>query len=240
MPIDLAAGDLVKQLDRAGFRPPEKLAQQILRAGDAARGALLELALRMDLLHEEEPTCFAPLHALRLLGELPSTDMIEPLLEQYPVELEHQDEVAPRMWADEAPQMIGRIGRDAVAPLWAIVDDQGRVVQTRGVGLQALAYAATLDPSLREETVAGMRERLGGDDKGLNAVLIHNLGYLGVSDLYADVMALFRAGKVETEIIAASTARQLLLTPDEKRLACVKHPLWERYDQHGPAPRPNR
>lgn len=240
MPIDLAAADLVKQLDRVGVRPPEKLVQQILRSGDAARGPLLELAVRTDLLHEEAPTCFGPLHALRLLGELPSVGMIAPLLAQYPVELQYQNEVAPQMWAEEAPQMIGRIGREAVEPLWEIVDDTGRPVQMRGVALQALAYAATLDPSLRDATVAGMRERLGGDDRGLNAVLIHNLGFLGVSDIYADVMALFRGGKVETEIVHAATARQLLLTPDENRLACVRHPLWERYDQHGPAPSPDR
>jgi len=40
---------------------------------------------------------------------------------------------------------------------------------------------------------------------------------------------------VDRDVIQPGLARQLLLTKDTtSRLACVKHPFWERYDQHGP------
>jgi hypothetical protein len=47
-------------------------------------------------------------------------------------------------------------------------------------------------------------------------------------------MALYKAEKIDREIISPGVARQLLLSKGDKRLACAKHPLWERYDQHGP------
>jgi hypothetical protein len=50
---------------------------------------------------------------------------------------------------------------------------------------------------------------------------------------------MYRAGKRDQEILPAAAARQLLLSDSTKRLACAKHSLWERYDQHGPFPAQN-
>lgn len=235
MPIDLAAGEQVKQLRRAGLRPSERQAQSILRAGAAAVEPLIALALETDLLYEDPPECFAPLHALRLLGELRSTAMIAPLLARLPLADLYKDEDLVESWESELPQLIGRIGATAVDPLWAIADDEEWNVMARGGALAALSYATVIDPSLRDGVVAGLRERLArSDDAALNGQLVSGLANLGVSDVYKDVMDMYRAGRIDQDIIQASLARQLLLTKSEQRLACVKHPLWERYDQHGP------
>jgi hypothetical protein len=236
MPLDLAISDEVKQLRRAGLRPNERLAQHILHAGAAAVGPLLGLALETDLLHTDEPECYAPIHALRLLGELHSVEIIAPLLRVFPIEQEYPEEYLPLMWADEASQMIGRLGAAAVEPLWAIVDDTTWDMVGRGVALMALTYATVIAPEIRASVVDGVLERLSrSDDNRMTAHLVSALASLGVGSAYKQIMDLYRQGRVDQEIIAPGQARQLLLAPDAtQRLMCVTHPLWERYEKHGP------
>ncbi len=236
MLLDLAIADKVKQLRREGLRPSEKLAAQIVRTGDAAVGPLLELATDLDLLHGDAPECFAPIHALRLLGEVGSTAIIEPLLREFPVGLEYEDERLPRVWAEEAPQIIGHFGVPAVAPLWAIADDAtGWAPAARNSAMMALVYVTAVAPDTHDLIVAGLRERLAAaEDRADAGYLASALANLGVKELYPEILALYRAGKIDPEILPAGAARQLLLSDSTRRLACAKHPLWERYDQHGP------
>lgn len=236
MLIDLAAPEYVRQLRHAELRPSEKLVQKILATGDGAIGPLLELATDSELIYEQPPLCYAPLHALRLLGELGSTKIIEPLLLAYPVDNGYTEEHSPpEAWDNELPQILGRLGEVAVEPLWAYVDDQEKSVESRGAALSALAYATALTPELRDTVVAGLRERLGqSEDKTFTGHVLAALANIGVAEVYPEALALYRAGRVDQELIPPGAARQLLLSDGSKRLACVKHPLWERYDQHGP------
>jgi hypothetical protein len=236
MPLDLAIAEEIKQLRRAGLRPNERRVQHILRAGAAAVGPLLALALETDLLHEDEPECYAPIHALRLLGELGSPEIIAPLLGAFPLDQYYPDEQLPVMWGDEAAQMIGRLGAAAVAPLWAIIDDPSEEIVQRGVALSALAYATVVAPEIRDDVVAGLLERLPrSEDAGLSGHLVAALASLGVASAYKDVMDLYRPGRLDTVIVQPATARQLLLSGGSaSALACAAHTLWERYDHHGP------
>jgi hypothetical protein len=235
MLLELGVADKVKQLRREGLRPSEQLARSIVRAGDAAVGPLLALATDVDLLHEEEPECFAPLHALRLLGELGSVEIVEPLLREFPVSLDYEDEDLPQTWANEATQIIGHLGEPTVELLWRIADDDSWNMAGRSGALNALGYVTAVAPETRDAIVAGIRERLErSEDTVLASHLAIGLANLGVSDLYPELMAMYRAGKLDQDILPAAAARQLLLSDSAKRLACAKHPLWERYDQHGP------
>jgi hypothetical protein len=237
MTIDLGVADKVKQLRREGLRPSESLVRTITKAGQAAVGPLLELATEVDLLHEDEPQCFAPVHALRLLGELRPVEVIQPLLREFPIELDYAEEELPQMWADEVPQIIGHIGAAAIEPLWRIADDDSWHIAARSGALMALAYATQADPQLHDAVVAGLRERLErATDRPLTTHLAVALANLGVQGIYGDIMGLYREGRIEQTILPAAAARQLLLSDGAKRLNCVNHPLWERYDQHGPFP----
>ncbi len=238
MTLDLAVADKIKHLRRAGLRPAERLVHQILQAGVAAVSPLIALATEIELLHDDEPECFAPIHALRLLGELRAAEMIEPLLREFPLELYYQDEQLPRTWSNEATQMIAQIGAPVADALWTIGDNSDWSVDGRGAALSALVSMTALAPELREPLVTGVRERLARcDDRQLAGHLILALGSLGVGEVYGEVMALYRQGHVDTDVLPPALARQLLLTKDvEKRLECVMHPLWERYDLHGPFP----
>lgn len=234
MPLDLATRDYVKQLLRAGLRPSERLASNILHGGEAAISPLIDLAVDVGLLDEDPPDMYAPLHALRLLGELRSPRMIEPLLNQLPLEASTESD-ALDLWMQEAPQILGRLGGAAVAQLWEYADDAGHDTGGRGMALLALAYATAVDETLRAEIIAGLRERLArSDDRDLNAYLTRSLSYLGVAAAYQEVMARYRAGAVNQEITPAALVRQLILASGREILACANHPLWERYDEHGP------
>ena len=237
MLLEFGVAEKVKQLRREGLRPSEQLARSITKAEHAAISPLLTLATDTDLLHQEAPECFAPIHALRLLGELGAIEIIEPLLRQFPVSLEYDEEELPQMWVQEVAQIIGHLGAPAIEPLWRIADDEGWNIAARSGALTALGYVTAMAPETHDAIIAGIRERIErSDDKLLASHLAIALANLGASDLYPELMAMYRAGKLDQEILPAAAARQLLLSDSTKRLACAKHTLWERYDQHGPFP----
>jgi hypothetical protein len=241
MTIDFEVLDYIPQLRRVGPRPPEKLVQRIVGLGDAATASLLNLATDREALYEDAPICYGPIHALRLLGELRATAVIGELLAAYPMDEGFEpDEGSPAtQWDTDLPQVLGSWGADVIPALWAFFDDTGRNTGTRDAALSALAYTTSVAPEQRAEVIAGLRSRmLAAEDPTVAGYLLAALGNIGAPDAYAEVMALFKEGKIDREVIGPATARQLLLSDGAKRLACSKHPFWERYDQHGPfAPR---
>ncbi|MEO7911292.1 MAG: hypothetical protein ABIV47_16735 [Roseiflexaceae bacterium] len=242
MLLEFGVVEKVNQLRREGLRPSEQLVRSITKAEHAAVGPLLSLATDLELLHRQAPESFAPLHALRLLGELGSVEIIEPLLHQFPVSLTHDEEELPQTWVSEAAQIIGNLGAPAIEPLWQIVDnaDESWNMAARSGALTALGYVTAVDTDTHDAIIAGIRERMAhSEDKLLTSHLAIGLANMGVSDFYPELMAMYRAGKLDQDILPAAAARQLLLTDSTKRLACAKHPLWERYDQHGPFPAQN-
>ena len=234
MTIDLNVSEYVKQLERIGPLLTEQQAQRILRAGPAAVTPLLTEALNTEALKGEAPRRYAPLHALRLLGELRDPAIIAPLFGHLPQLEDFYDEQLAFMWTNELPQIVARIGPAVAETLWALVDDETQVQGVRAAALDALGYLTRLAPETRAATVAGMRERLAasGDNQLLTTALATGLGNLGAAEAYADVIGAYRAGRVNAELLPPGQARQLLLTNGERRLACVLHTLEERYAQH--------
>src|SRR5215213_4782060 len=240
MLLEFGVAEKVKQLRREGLRPSEQLVRSIVKAEHAAVAPLLALATDLELLHQQAPECFAPLHALRLLGELGSVEIIEPLLRQFPISLDYDEEELPQSWVSEAAQIIGHLGAPAIEPLWRIADDESWNIAARSCALTALGYVTAVAPETHDAIIAGIRERIErSEDTLLASHLAIALANLGASDLYPELMAMYRAGKLDQEILPAAAARQLLLSDSTKRLACAKHSLWERYDQHGPFPAEN-
>ena len=235
MPINTPAADIVQQLRRVGLRPPVTLVERILEQPEAAIFPLLELALDAELLLEEPPKRWAPVHALRLLGELGSTEIIAPLLGAFPLAFEGPEDEAPNMWATEAPQIIGRLGEAATETLWAWIDDAQRHLIARAAAIESLPFTTAVAPELRDAIIDGFRSRLiEEEDQKLATLFVNALGRLGAANAYGDVMAAYRAGRIDTEMLPAASARQLLLGGGTSSLACAAHPLWERYDDHGP------
>jgi hypothetical protein len=243
MTIDFDTIDYMAQLRRSGLRPSEKLVQRILGLGAAAVAPLLELATDRAALYNAPPTGWAGVHALRLLGEVGSASIVEPLLRAGTMNSgETEEGSAPELWDSELPQILARLGAAIIPQLWAFADDDTNLLDGRSTALITLSYITTVAPETQDEIVAGLRERLSAtDDPLLAGYVLIALGNIGAPDAYAEVMALYKAGRIDRALIGPATARQLLLSKGEKRLACAKHPLWERYDQHGPfARQPNQ
>jgi hypothetical protein len=234
MSRDLATNDYVNQLYRAALRPTEKQVQKILQAEKAAVQPLLEVACEVQLFEKGDPKCYAPIHALRLLGELHPLEMIDPLLALIPINLEYPNEDLLYTWLLELPQFLGRIGHPALEPLWEVIDDQQRGIGPRTLALAALSYLAVIEPDTRASTIARMREHLEqATDKLFRTYLVQELSNLGVAELYSYVMSLYREGALDADFFPAKNARQLLLGPPGEGLAHVNLSLWERYDIYG-------
>ena len=150
--------DLLQQLRRAGFEAPRELQDRILAHGRAAVPALIELATD-EYLHSnkaKEPDVWAPMHAIRLLGELEAAEAVEPLI---PL-LQLDDD-----WLNEyLPQALGRMGRPAVEPLHAALFDPDLHTWGATAAAHALKDAAVHHPELRDEVVAIFTERLNVRD----------------------------------------------------------------------------
>lgn len=235
MPIDTPAAELVRQLSRVGLRPEERLVRRIVEHGAEGRAALLELATDIAAIHEELPGSLGPLHALRLLGELPDPAMIIPLLDGLPIPVINEQDVPARLYATEVLQIIGRVGAPAVPVLWAYGDDEARKPMARAAAVSGLSFVATFAPATRDEIVAEARRRLelGGPGPIIGGV-VTVLTELGDAASYKPVMAAYREGRVDQEQVPAAMARQFILGGGRRDLTCVNHPLFERYDHHGP------
>lgn len=235
MTVDFAGGSYVRQLRQAERLPDKKVVANILNAGSTVYDPLLALATDVELLHQEEPVCYAPLHALRLLGEMPQPAMVEQLLQVLPIDIDDPDKEVIQFWTHELPQIIARMGDEVVDLLWAIVDNEECELTGRGIVLIALAYITVIVPDRRNDTITKIHERLAtSDNKTFTGYMVSTLGNLGAEQAYADVMKLFREGRVDKSIIPPGVARQLLLSDSTRRLADVKLSFWERYDELGP------
>ncbi len=238
MAADLATHDLVQQLRRVGLRPSRRAVEAILERGQAAVAPLLELALEVGSLTGPEPASLGPVHALRLLGELPAAEAAAPLLRQLPLPEGNASTPtqAAYLWAQEAPQIIARWGADALPRVLAVADADDSPPIRRGAAYATLSYLATTTPDLRGQVIAALRERLARDaDPTARGYAVAALAQLGAREAYDEIMRLYREKQVDRAIMPAADARQLLLGAQPGRqLACALHTLDERYEQHGP------
>ena len=229
---------LVDQLRRAGLRPSERQWNALREAGPLALPALVELALDMHALSEPEPGALGPVHALRALGEIgtPTQEQIEQMLRAKPDPDHTSNSQASFIWWQELPQMVGRWGRAGYETARRLVFDTSAEPEARAIATASLPFAAEIEGTLRDEIVALLRERLRDEqDAYVMAHVVEALGMLNVADVYGDVMAAYKRGAVDRDVLSPGQARQLLLNRSSVGdLNCVHHGLAERYDQHGP------
>lgn len=122
----------------------------------------------------ESVEVWAPLHAWRTLGRLRAGEAAGPLAEMLATSTIDD-------WAmDELPLVLGMIGRAAIAPSLALLDDEYDFIQLPGIS--TLGEVAKAHPELRGEVAGILTERLGrwrDQDPELNAYLIDELAQLG-------------------------------------------------------------
>jgi hypothetical protein len=235
MSTDTTIAELVRQLQHAGMRPPRHVVQRILTHGDGARAPLIELATSTHKLYEAEPICWGPLHALRLLGEIPDVSMLPPLLSALPVEIRDEHDQATELWAAEVLDVASECGPDAIPLLWEWVSDTSHSQHSRGAALHTLVYIAYRWIAYFDTIVEEARTRLRQQpDMTETTFLAFLLANLTVADAYDEVMAAYREKRVDTAVLSASQARQMILSGIEPADYTSRFEFWERYDIDGP------
>jgi hypothetical protein len=228
---------VVGQLRRVGLRPSDRQWEMLREAGVAAVEPVLALALDADTLGQAEPASLGPVHALRLLGELPppQPEAIERLLCTRPPDAYRASQAA-YIWWQELPQIVARLGRPGYEAACRVLLDQNAGTEQRAVATESLSYMVELDGTLREAVTTLLREQLTAEtDPYVMAHVVEALSNLGAASAYVEVMGAYKRGAVDREIFSAADARQRLLNPKASRaLECVHHSLAERYEKHGP------
>jgi hypothetical protein len=163
--------------------------------------------------------------------------MISPLLDTLPIEIRDEEDQASEIWAGEILDIIASCGTEAIPVLWDWADDETHSERSRASAVHTLSYiAGRFDEAytpIAEEARARLERARQQQDSNAVTFLVYMLAGLGVQSAYQEVMAAYREGQVDTAILPAKAARQLLLNQGAQD-AFTRLSFWERYDEYGP------
>jgi tetratricopeptide (TPR) repeat protein len=145
----------------------------------------------------EEPQCWAPMHACRLLGELEAESAVRPLLDLL---LEQGGD--PR-WTYELPEVISRIGEPAVPELLKFLRDFPDNTAASGTAIESLGMLAAQHPAVRPSLIEVLERELARHeekDNVLNGVLVTASIDARAVELIPAIRAAFEAGTVDEVI----------------------------------------
>lgn len=130
----------------------------------------------------ESEEVWAPLHAWRALGQLGATQAIKPMIAQFDLIDNGEDE-----WmGTEFPHVFAMIGPESISPLWdCLRGDEQYSVSSKICVAESLGEIGKAHPDSRDRCVALMTEQLrkySANDPGLNGFLIYNLARLKASE----------------------------------------------------------
>lgn len=226
---------LAKRLYQADLLPSDELIDKLLAQGAAARPVLLAVATDAQTLTADEPECWAPLHALRLLIEMPDPSVIAPILNVLPVPWNGLEQDPGYFWAQEAPHVLGACGDTAVPELWKWFEDPAHNVPSRTMAIEALVIIALHHPELREEMISRFRELLAAnDDFDIRSHAVRGLVNLAARDAYAEIMQAYREKRINSTLMPPAEARQRLFGRPAAELEGALLDFWTRYDVYGP------
>jgi HEAT repeat protein len=142
----------------------------------------------------EEPICWAPIHACRVLAQLRAEEAIEPLVNL----LEEQEE--DDWMREELPECLAAIGPAALATLGRFLADGRHRAFPRIGASQGIRKIGQRHPDRRGECVrmlAGQLEKHEENDPTLNAFLIDDLAELHAKETLPLVQRAFEADSVD-------------------------------------------
>ena len=157
-------------------------------ASDVA--ALLELiaddSLNQAVTNSKE--VWVPLHAWRTLGQIGSSNAIEPLITLFDVLVEDD-------WAlSELPKVMGMIGEAAIIPLAAYLNERDHEEFARVMAVDGLTEIAKRQPACRERVIQHYKQYMSKPDESaenLNGLLIGCLLDLDAKEAINEIRQLF-------------------------------------------------
>jgi HEAT repeat protein len=147
---------------------------------------------------EEKPEFWAPVHALRALGQLHAEAAAEPLVNKFS-EVEHDHWVQ-----EELPQIFVLIGSAAIPSLTAHLTDSSHEIYTRAFAAESLEAIGKKYPESRSECISVISKQLEEfeeNDYELNAFLIANLSHLKAVETLPLIERVFEADRVDESVI---------------------------------------
>ena len=147
---------------------------------------------------EEDPDFWAPLHAIRALGQLHAEIALEPLVNLL-AELEDDE------WMlEELPSVYGMIGPVAIPTLSAYLADSSHEMYSRAYASNGFIEIAKRYPESREECIAATSKQLETfeeNDEELNAFIISDLLQLKAVETLPLIEDAFKADRVDEFVI---------------------------------------
>jgi Protein of unknown function (DUF1186)/PBS lyase HEAT-like repeat len=147
---------------------------------------------------EEEPEFWAPIHAVRALGQLHAEAAAEPLVNLL-AELKDDE------WMlEELPSVFGMIGPAAIPALIAYLADSSHEMYSRAYASDGLVEIGKNHQESRLECIAAISKQLEAfeeNDYGLNAFLISDLTRIKAIDALPLIERVFEADRVDEFVI---------------------------------------
>jgi hypothetical protein len=147
---------------------------------------------------EEDPEFWAPIHAIRALGQLHAEAAIEPLVNLL-AELKDDE------WMlEELPSVYGLIGPAAIPALAAYLSDSSHEMYSRSYASNGLVEIGERHPESRSECIAAISKQLEAfeeNDYELNAFLISDLSHLKAIETLPLIERAFAADRVDEFVI---------------------------------------
>src|SRR6266567_4589401 len=147
---------------------------------------------------EEDPDFWAPIHAIRALGQLHAETAIEPLVNLL-------GELNDDEWMfEELPLVFGMLGPAAIPALAAYLADTSHEMYSRSYASNGITEIADRYPESREECIAIISKQLENfeeNDEELNAFLVTNLLHIKAVETLPLIERAFKADKVDDFIV---------------------------------------
>jgi Protein of unknown function (DUF1186)/HEAT repeats len=167
---------------------------------------------------------WAPIHAVRALGQLHAEAAIEPLVDL----LQEQDD--DDWMREELPEVFGLVGSAAIPALTAFLTDSSHGLYPRASAANALVEIGKMHPELRSGSIAAITRQLELLDKSddgvvLNGFLISDLVDLKAVEALPLIERAFATGSVDEMIIDWDDVQVDLGLKKRSELPKTKAPL---------------
>ncbi len=142
---------------------------------------------------------WAPIHALRALGQLHAETAIASLIQLFD-KVDDDDALF-----EELPEVLAAIGPAAISAIFAYLDNLSHMTFARvTVAAEALTHIAQKYPETRQVVIEKLTSELGRSDRndsGINGFLVSDLIELKAIESAATIKAAYYADKVDPTIV---------------------------------------
>jgi hypothetical protein len=147
---------------------------------------------------------YAPLHAIRALGQLRAESAIEPLISLFPKMDDAFDNEVLFFLSEELTDVLSLIGLRAIPPLAAYLADDSHELTWRVQAIVTIKRIASVHPEHHAHCVAALSQQLESFSENspeLNGHIIWGLTDLKAIDSLPLIEQAFKAGCVDDEVV---------------------------------------